>query len=161
MGNGACSTRAQAATAACIGTAGYFQNNDISTTLTFGLSSDWKVTEKLRLRGEYTLSYGTVMFGESNGLFVANPTASYQNVSNYPDINSLLNSVKLTSTYQLESNVELILQGIYSSFHNNDWDNTANAIQGAGTTAISLLTPCYGTANYNIVAIMAGVKFRF
>jgi hypothetical protein len=161
MGNGACSTRAQAATAACKGTAGYFQNNDTSTTHTFGLSSDWKVTEKLRLRGEYTLSYGTVMFGEFNGVFVPNPTASYQNVSNYPDINSLLNSIKLTSTYQLESNVELILQGIYSSFHNNDWDNTANAIQGAGTTAISLLTPGYGTPNYNIVAIMAGVKFRF
>ncbi len=73
MGNGACSTRAQAATAACIGTAGYFQNNDISTTHTFGLSSDWKVTEKLRLRGEYTVSYGTVMFGEFNGAVRGQP----------------------------------------------------------------------------------------
>jgi Putative outer membrane beta-barrel porin, MtrB/PioB len=107
------------------------------------------------------LSYGTVMFGEFNGVFVANPTASYQNVSNYPDINSLLNSVKLTSTYQLESNVELILQGIYSSFHNNDWDNTANAIQGAGTTAISLLTPGLRHAEPQYRGDHGGRKFRF
>ncbi len=55
----------------------------------------------------------------------------------------------------------LILQGMYTSFHNNDWNDTANAIQGAGTTAVSLLTPGYGSPNYSVLALMAGVKLHF
>jgi hypothetical protein len=158
LGNGACSA---SNTGACLGSAGYFQNKQTSGTHTVGLSGDWKVNEKLKLRAEYTLSYGTVMFGEFNGVFVANPTLSYQNVSNYPDIDSLMNMVKLTATYELQPNISLILQGIYTSFHNNDWNDTANAIQSAGTTAVSLLTPGYNSPNYSVVALMAGIKFRF
>ena len=86
---------------------------------------------------------------------------SFQNVANYPDINSLMNNVKLTATYQLMPNIELMAQGSYTSFHNNDWNDTANAVQGAGTTAISFLTPGYSAPNYNVVALLAGVKFRF
>ena len=52
-----------------------------------------------------------------------------------------MNNVKLTATYQLMPNIELVAQGTYTSFHNNDWNDTANAIQGAGTSAISFLTP--------------------
>jgi len=92
---------------------------------------------------------------------VSNPTLSYQNVANYPDINSLMNLIKLTATYQLMPNIDVMLQGMFSSFHNNDWNDTANAIQGAGTTAVSILTPGYTSPNYNVVALMAGVKFRF
>jgi hypothetical protein len=161
LGNGACSTAAEAATAACAGTAGYFQNKDTTSTNTIGLSGDWKINEKLTLRGDYTLSYGSVMFGQFNGVFVPNPTTSYQNVTNYPDINSLMNSVKLTAIYEVQTNVQLILQGVYTSFHNNDWDNDANAIQGAGTSAIALLTPGYASPNYSIAALMAGVRIRF
>jgi MtrB/PioB family decaheme-associated outer membrane protein len=160
-GNGACSTAAQAATAACAGTVGNFQNTYNSTTQTIGVSSDWRINEKLRLRAEYTLSYGSVMFGEFNGVFVPNPTASYQNVTNYPDINSLMNNVRLTGTYDVRSNVQLVLQGIFTAFHNNDWNDTANAVQGAGTSAISILTPGYSSPNYSVVALMAGVKVRF
>ena len=58
---------------------------------------------------------------------------SYQNVTNYPDINSLMNSIRLTATYELAPNMELMLQGAYTCFHNNDWYDNANAIQGAGT----------------------------
>jgi hypothetical protein len=158
LGNGACTL---STTGACAGSAGFFQNKDTSGTHTFGLSADWKVNEKLTLRGDYTLSYGTVMFGEFNGVFVTTPTESYQNVSNYPDINSLLNSVKLTAAYQLVSNIDLILQGIYSSFHNNDWNDTANAFQGAGTPTVTLLSPGYGSPNFSIAALMAGVRVRF
>ncbi len=50
---------------------------------------------------------------------------------------------------------------MYTSFHNNDWNDNANAIQGAGTTAISLLTPGYASPNYSVVALLAGIKFRF
>jgi hypothetical protein len=50
---------------------------------------------------------------------------------------------------------------MFTSFHNNDWDDTANAIQGAGTSTISILTPGYNSPNYNVAAVMAGVKFRF
>ena len=158
LGNGACST---SNTGACLGSAGYFQNKQTSSTQTVGLSGEWSATDKLKLRAEYTISYGTVMFGEFNGVFVSNPTLSNQNVSNYPDINSLMNNVRLTATYELMPNINLVLQGIYTSFHNNDWNDTANPIQGAGTTAISILTPGYNSPNYSIVALMAGIKLRF
>jgi hypothetical protein len=160
-GNGACSTATEAATAACAGTVGNFQNQYTSSDHTIGLSSDWQINEKLKLRAEYTVSYGSVMFAEFNGVFVARPTASYQNVSNYPDINSLMNNVRLTGTYDLRSNIQLVLQGVFMSFHNNDWNDTANAIQGNGSSSISLLTPGYSSPNYCVEALMAGVKVRF
>jgi len=157
-GNGAC---ALSRTGACAGSAGYFQNQQTSSTHTIGVSGEWQINEKLKLRGDYTVSYGTVMFGEFNGVFVSNPTLSYQNVANYPDIDSLMHNVRLTATYQLASNVELVGQAAYTYFRNNDWNDTANAIQGAGTTAISILSPGYGAPTYNIVAVLAGVKLRF
>jgi len=53
------------------------------------------------------------------------------------------------------------LQGVFMSFHNNDWNDTANAIQGNGSSSISLLTPGYSSPNYCVEALMAGVKVRF
>jgi hypothetical protein len=162
LGSGACGDQALAAVAAnCAGTAGYDQNKSTSSTQTAGISGEWQVNEKLKLKAEYTFSYGTVMFGQFNGVFVANPTASYQNVSNYPDVNSLMNNVRLTATYELIPNVTLIAQGSYTAFHNNDWNDTANSIQGAGTSAVSILTPGYAAPNYSVVALVGGVKVRF
>jgi MtrB/PioB family decaheme-associated outer membrane protein len=159
LGNGACATPTEAATAGCAGTAGYFQNKDTTSTHTVGVSGDWKVNDKLTLRADYTLSYGSVMFGEFNGVFVPSPTASYQNVVNYPDINSLMNSVNVTAIYELTPNIHLVGRLGYTAFHDNDWNDTANAIQGAGTSAISILTPGYSSPNYNEVLVMAGLKF--
>ena len=159
LGNGQCSVAP--VTPDCLGTAGFFRNQDTSSTHTIGVSGDWQVNEKLRLRAEYTLSYGSVMFAEFDGVFVSKPTQSYQNVANYPDINSLMNNIKLTATYDVKPGLQLVIQGVYTSFHNNDWNDTANAIQGAGTTAISFLTPGYSSPNYSVVALLAGVKFRF
>ena len=161
IGNGACSSATQAATAACAGTAGYFQNQDTSSTHTVGVSGDWKVNEKLRLKADYTLSYGSVMFTQFNGVFVPVATQSYQNVTNYPDINSLMNSVRLTASYELAPNADLMLMGAFTTFHNNDWSDKANAIQGAGSSTISITTPGYGSPNWSIVTAMAGVRFRF
>jgi MtrB/PioB family decaheme-associated outer membrane protein len=162
LGNGACSTPAQiAVTALCAGSAGYFSNQDSSATNTVGVSGEWKINEKLKLRGDYTFSYGSVMFSEYNGVFVANPTASYQNVANYPDINSVMQNVKLTATYELTPAMELSAMVAYTSYHDNNWNDSANAIQGAGTTAISYLTPGYGSPNYSVVMLMTGIKFKF
>jgi hypothetical protein len=58
-------------------------------------------------------------------------------------------------------NITLVLQGLFTSFHNNDWNDTANAAQGAGTTAVSILTPGYASPNYTVAALVAGVKLRF
>lgn len=161
VGNGACSTAAEAATAACAGTAGYFQNDYTSAVHTVGLSSDWQVTSKLKLGAEYTFSYGSVMFGEFNGVFVPVPTASYQNVSNYPDINSVMHDLKVTANYELTQSLDLLFMASWAYFRNNDWNDTAGPIQGAGTTTISYLTPGYPAPNYSIVTLMTGVKFRF
>jgi len=161
VGNGACSTAAEAATAACAGTAGYFQNNYTSAVNTLGLSGDWQATSKLKLGAEYTFSYGSVMFGEFNGVFVAAPTASYQNVGNYPDINSVMHNLRLTANYELTPNLNLLFLASWAYFRNNDWNDFAGPIQGAGTTAISYLTPGYDSPNYSIVTLMTGVKFKF
>ncbi len=160
FGNGACSTAAEAATPACAGTVGYFQNKDTASTHTVGLSGHWQVNPKLKLGADYTFSYGSVVFGEFNGVFVPNPTQSFQNVTNYPDINSVMQNVTLTATYELAPKVGLVCRLGYASFHNNDWYDTANAIQGAGTSAISILTPGYGAPNYGIGTLLVGVDFK-
>jgi Putative outer membrane beta-barrel porin, MtrB/PioB len=161
QGNGACSTTAQLATAACAGAVGFFQNKQTSSTHTIGLGGDWQINEKLKLRADYTLSYGSVMFGQFNGVFVATPTASYQNVTNYPDINSLMNSVKVTATYQYTPTIELALVGMYTTFHNTDWNDTANPVQANGSNGISILTPGYYAPNFSIATVMGGVRFHF
>lgn len=163
LGNGACSTPASVAASAggCAGTAGYFRNTQTSTTETVGLSIDWRISDRLKLQGDYTLSYGSVMFGEFNGVFVKNATQSYQNVSNYPDINSVLNSVRLTATYRLADNMDLVFRAGYIALHNNDWNNTANAIQGAGSSSIATLTPGYSAPNYNVATLIAAMRVRF
>jgi MtrB/PioB family decaheme-associated outer membrane protein len=158
IGNGACAT---SATGACLGSAGYFQNEYTSSVNTAGVSSEWKVSDKLKLGAEYTFSYGSVMFGEFNGVFVSSPTLSYQNVTNYPDVDSVMNNVRLTAAYEVTPGMDLVLRGTWSYFHNNDWGDTANAIQGAGTTAVSIVTPGYESPNYSVVTLMTGVKFKF
>ncbi|MGO9157890.1 MtrB/PioB family outer membrane beta-barrel protein, partial [Mycobacterium sp.] len=73
QGNGPCATPADIANAAngCGTTsAGYDVNKQTSGTHTVGLSGEWKVNEKLKLKGDYTVSYGSVAFTEFNGVFV-------------------------------------------------------------------------------------------
>ena len=101
------------------------------------------------------------MFGQFNGVFVTTPTASYQNVTNYPDINSLMNSVKVSATYQYSPSIELALVGMYTTFHNTDWDNNSSAIQPSSTGTISILTPGYYAPNFSIATVMGGVRFHF
>ena len=56
--------------------------------------------------------------------------------------------------------MELIGWVGFASYHDNNWYDTANAIQGAGTAAISILTPGYSSPNYSIVTVMTGVRFK-
>jgi len=160
LGNGACSEQAQLGPL-CTGTVGYFQNKDTTGTNTIGVSGEWKVNEKLKLKADYAVSYGSVMFTQFNGVFVKTPTQSYQNVSNYPDVNSLMNNVTLSAIYALTPAIDLILQGTYYGYHNTDWRDNASTIQGAGTTAINTLTPGYAQPNWSIGTIMGGVKIKF
>jgi len=164
LGNGDCADAANiaSATLGCKGSAGYFQNKDTSGTHTVGVSGEWQATDKLKLKGDYTISYGSVAFTEFNGVFCpATPIASYQCVSNYPDVNSLMNSLRLTATYEVVPNIELMLQGVYTSYHNTDWRDDSSAIQGAGTTAISIVTPGYAQPNWSVGMVMAGMKIKF
>lgn len=162
LGNGACSAPGDFAANGCgSNPAGYFQNKSTSDTHTIGISGDWKVTPRLRLKADYTLSYGSVMFTEFNGVFVSNPTQSYQNVTNYPDIDSVLNSIRLVANYKLTPNAELLGLVGFSTLHNNSWYDSASSIQGAGSNSISILTPGYGSPNWSIVTAMAGVRLTF
>jgi MtrB/PioB family decaheme-associated outer membrane protein len=160
-GNGACASAAEAATAACAGTVGNFQNKYTSNVNTVGLSADWKYTDDLRFALQWTYAYGTVMFGQYNGVFVANPTLSYQNVSNYPDINSNMSSLRFVTDYKLTPQADLLFEAGWTYYRDNSWYDTAASVQGAGSTAVSILTPGYGSPNYNVGTIMVGVKFHF
>jgi hypothetical protein len=55
------------------------------------------------------------------------------------------------------------MQGVYTQYHNNDWNNSASSVVVGGTTAAPslLLTPGYGFRDYSVAALMAGVRVRF
>ncbi len=160
LGNGAC---AASATGLCAGSAGYFRNDYTSGVSTVGASLEWKVNKKLKLSGDYTYSTGSVAFSEYNGVWVSTVTQLYQNVTNYPDINSVLHSLRLNVKYQVTPAVELSAAYTYSMFKNNDWNDLAAPAQATtfpGST-ISILTPGYASPNYDVSMFMAGVVMRF
>jgi OOP family OmpA-OmpF porin len=60
----------------------------------------------------------------------------------------------------LTPSIELGLEAFLVNFHNNDWNDTANAVQGAGTPAISFLTAGFFAPNYTEIGMLVGVKFK-
>jgi MtrB/PioB family decaheme-associated outer membrane protein len=162
-GNGACSTTAQAATAVCLGTAGFFKNDYTSSVHTVGISLERKFSSKFKASVDYTYSRGSVAFSQYNGVFVSSVTQVYQNETSYPDIDSTLHSLRMKAQYLLTSNMELSLVYAYNMFRNNDWNDLAPAVQPTtnGGSAISVLTPGYSSPNYDVSTFMAGVKIRF
>jgi MtrB/PioB family decaheme-associated outer membrane protein len=163
LGNGACSG---SNTGACAGSVGYFYNKQTSDVQTVGLSAEWQATDRLKLTGEYTFAYGSVMFGEYNGVFVTAPDQNYQNVINYPDDQTIMNALTVKGSYKLTENVELSLGGVYSMFYDKDWRDETCAVVSitggcdAGKT-ISILTPGYASPNYNVGAVMAMLKIKW
>ncbi len=167
LGNGACS--GSNAPPLCTGSVGYFQNKQTTDVQTVGLSADWQATDRLKLTGQYTFAYGSVMFGEYNGVFVAAPNQNYQNVINYPDDHTIMNALSIKGSYKLTENVELSVGGMYSMFLDKDWRDLSCAVEptngictgpGAGTS-ISILTPGYSSPNYNVGAVMAMLKVKW
>jgi Putative outer membrane beta-barrel porin, MtrB/PioB len=160
FGNGAC---AESNTGACAGSAGYFRNTYTSSTQTAGVNAEWQATSALKLTADYNFAYGTVAFGEFNGVFVpsASVSQSYQNVIPYPDINSVMHDLQLTAYYQLTPRIECSLMYRYSMFHNNDWNDLTAPVQASTNTGtvISILTPGYSSPNYNVSTIGMAVKF--
>ena len=159
-GNGAC---AESNTGNCLGSAGYFQNKYTNDMHTAGVDAQWQATPKLKLSADYTMSFGSVMFGEFNGVQVAAPTVSYQNVVPYPDIKSRLYDLNLTADYKIARNVEWALMYRFSKFHNNDWNDLAAPVQATtdtGTT-ISILTPGYPPPRYNVSIFGTAFRVRF
>ena len=157
LGNGAC---AESNTGVCAGSVGYFQNTYSSNMNTAGLSGTWQVSSKLKVGAEYNLSSGAVTFGEFNGVQVTSVTQSYQNVVPYPNINSVMNQLKLTATYQFSDNIEGSLMYQFSMFHNNDWDDVAEPIIPTTNTgtAISILNAGYPPPSFNVSTIGTVVK---
>lgn len=159
-GNGAC---AELNTGTCTGSAGYFQNKYTSDVHTVGLNSEWRATPKLKFLADYTMSFGSVMFGQFNGVMVPVQTISYQNVINYPDIRSRLYDLSLTGDYQIARNVEWALLFRWSKFHNNDWNDFAAPVQPTldGGTTIAILTPGYPPPRYNVSVLGTALRIRF
>jgi hypothetical protein len=192
LGNGGCSTLASAETAACgdpggtlagVTSPGYFQNKYTSGVSTVGLSGQWQATDRLKLSADYTFAYGSVMFGNFNGVFVpaASVAQTYQNVINYPDENSVMNALTLKAGYKVTDNMELGLGVGWSMFHSNNWNDQQPAVEAkctsnssgnvcnttsAGVTtnnanAIAILTPGYSSPNWNVGLVMASLKIKW
>jgi len=87
-------------------------------------------------------------------------TATYQNVTPYPNINSLMHQLKLSATYQLADNIECSLLYQFSMFRNNDWDDVpVSIIPTTNTgTAISILNASYPPPSYNVSTIGTVLK---
>ncbi len=156
-GNGACYN---SNTGNCLGSVGYFQNTYTNNTQTAGLSGEWRASDRLTITGDYNLSYGTTLFHEFNGVQVATITQSYQNVTDYPNIDARTHQVQLTADYQVTSRVKWSLIYRYDMFHNNDWNNLTAPVQPSTNTgtAISILTPGYPPPTYNVTTIGTTVK---
>ena len=118
------------------GAPGYFQNKYTSGVSTVGLSGQWQATDRLKLSADYTFAYGSVMFGNFNGVFVpANQLAyTYQNVTNYPDENSTMNALTFKGKYQLTDNVELGLGVGWSMFRSSNWNDQQPAVEAKCTS---------------------------
>ena len=156
----------------CTGTVGYDQNIYTSDVNTFGVNSEWQATDRLKLGLNYMFSFGAVMFGEFNGVFVPasvlqNPATAgtWENVTNYPDNRSVMNALTVKASYQLTPNMTFSVGGTYAMFLEHNWrDNACTPIltnglcAGPTGTAISILTPGYVSPNYNVGAVMASLK---
>ncbi len=160
VGNGAC---ANSATGACLGSSGYFKNDYTSNVSTVGVGSEWQATPALKFGVNYNFSYGSVAFSQYNGVWVASPTALYQNVANYPDINSTMHSLQVNAGYEIMPNMELVTQYAFDMFRNNDWNDLSSAVQSTtqGGNTISILTPGYSSPNYTVSTIMTSLKIKF
>jgi hypothetical protein len=112
QGNGACAD--SNAPPLCTGSAGFFQNKQTTDVDTVGVSGDWQATDRLKLGLNYTFSYGAVMFGQFNGVFVPlnSITQTYQNVVNYPDNKSVMNAITVKASYQLTPNTVFSVAGM-------------------------------------------------
>ncbi len=191
LGNGECADSTGLVVAAstsapaqyCTGSAGYFQNKYTSGVSTVGLNAEWKPTDKVKLSADYTFAYGTVLFGNYNGVYIAptsgNPLAyTYQNVSNYPDENSVMNSLAVKAKYELTDNIELGLGVGWSMFRSDNdqqpaveakcTSNATNTCASSGTTtttnnanSINILTPGYSSPNWNVGMVMASIKVKW
>ncbi|MBV8132573.1 MAG: MtrB/PioB family outer membrane beta-barrel protein, partial [Alphaproteobacteria bacterium] len=161
-GNGNCSTPAQAALAAVCGpitaNPGLFRNQETTGTNTVGVNGEWQVNDSLKLKANYTFQYGTITFNQFDGVFVPNPTQSFQNVVNYPDINTRMHDLRVTGTYKLTDGIDFVALVGWSYFHNNDWNNTANAVQGGPSPTIAYLTPGYYAPTWSVVTAFGGLK---
>lgn len=159
-GNGAC---AASNTGNCLGSAGYWQNEYTSSVHTAGIDAEWQATDKLKLKGDYTMSFGSVLFSQFNGVTVPVRQFSYQNVVDYPDIDSRLYELNLSAHYRVARNIEWALLYRWSKFHNNDWNNFAPPIQPTtqGGSTISILTPGYPPPEYNVSVFGTAVRVRF
>jgi MtrB/PioB family decaheme-associated outer membrane protein len=159
-GNGACAT---SNTGNCAGSAGFWQNKYTSSVHTAGIDAEWHATPKLKFLADYTMSFGSVLFGQFNGVMVPTPTLSYQNVVDYPDIDSRFYDLNLSADYRIARNVELALLFRFSKFHNNDWNNLAAPVQATtdtGTT-IAILTPGYPPPRYKVFVLGTAFRVRF
>jgi MtrB/PioB family decaheme-associated outer membrane protein len=128
---------------------------------TTGLSADWQPTDRLKVVTSYTFSYGNITYYMFDGIVVANPTASYQNVQPLPHVPSTMHALDLHGEYQLAPNLSLWAGYSYNLFKDNDWAYSRwPAVTQIAPTGIVTVSGT-ATPSYRVHGIATGVKVRF
>ncbi|MTJ83789.1 MAG: MtrB/PioB family decaheme-associated outer membrane protein [Telmatospirillum sp.] len=134
--------------------------NTTDSIHTAGLSGTWKATDKLKLTADYTFSYGDIGYNLFDGISVANPTQSYQNVQNLPSISSSMHSFKLRGEYDLTSNISFMAGYGFDMYKDNDWAYGWNPmILSSGT--ITSLTSGESQSSYRVHSLYTSMRLKF
>ena len=141
--------------------AGQWSASTTDDVHTVGLSAEWQATEKLKLGTGYTFWYGDVTYELFNGVQVAAPVASYQNVQPFPTIPSSLHSFKVYGEYQLAANMVMGVGAGFDMFKDNDWAyySWAPAVQTSLTGGG--LTTGVGSPSYRVYSGVTTLKVKF
>ena len=127
---------------------------------TVGLSAEWKYNDKLKLGTGYTFYYGNVSYALYNGVVVANPTASYQNVQPMPDIPASMHSFKVFSEYELTPNMVWGLGYGYDMFKDNDWAYSWGAVTQTSLTS-GTMTTGVTAPSYRVHSVASTLRVKF
>ncbi|HIJ61963.1 MAG TPA: MtrB/PioB family outer membrane beta-barrel protein [Rhodospirillaceae bacterium] len=127
---------------------------------TVGLSAEWKASDKLKLGTGYTFYYGNVSYVLFNGVQVASPTASYQNVAPMPDIPASMHSFKVFGEYALSDAMTLGVGYGFDMFKDNDWAYSWAPVTQTSATS-GTMTTGVAAPSYRVHSLASTLRVKF
>ena len=142
-------------------------DNTTDTVHTVGASAEWKVNDQLKVSSEYNFVYGDTSYYIFDGVAGACTFNGIANSGTYcglPDVNSILNSVKLKGEYEFIPGMTGILGYQFDYYRSNDWQSTSAystmGVNNDGGNGSSVLTSD-SSGSYMIHTVRASVRMKF